>query len=740
MPKYTKDQLDQYSKDRYEHFNSTAEDNKKRYSNVVKRFGKNGTISAGKNEELYTKEAEEKYNSITLPDVPGMDDDMIALVSLGVAFDEKNLNKSYTSSSAGSMGFLEFNRTFMDENIILNNDGRTKDFSPILPVARQQAKDALDDYNNGNKEKVKAALKNIAEYLKGGIGGLEFNSNRTPGHKKGFFKTISKFMDDPDLGVKDMFNERELARLKANVKKEEAFSKATENAKNLILEHADANTPEREKQVTEYLMNMLISSVNSKSAVPEDMVETDLADSVKDIIEHDSNIALTDEDGASRSNSDVLQDLNQSINQSVNQNLVHDSPKYKKHFANSISGDTMGNLKSIYMDHNISHEETILSEDDGIEKFTALYKDKLKESPLYKSLVNAKTPKEMATALNNADLRIKAFGTDVIEHEKAFSEKTQKLCDGKTEDYNKKLATYRKDIRTVIPGAATLTDLDSINQGLNARPASLNIFQRNHNDSQSMIELREKTLALEMALHKHKIEPAYENKEVRKALLEAYKASIKYQTEKMQNANVDPTNSKWEPTSSMGKERFRAARKIEELAKEFIMDDIMEYEKQAAMEENQKIEENAYDKLKQVGSAKLEDNTVQGKALNNAVNELKAEREAHPFTDMSKQVAKVMAVKMVTDFYKSAKIKVTEKNAEGFNDDVEKTAADLQTRDDFKYMMSKRSIDAENAALTDGGKMLFPMLATAKRNMPKTPKNVQRTTTQPQIKNDLSLK
>lgn len=187
----------------------------------------------------------------------------------------------------------------------------------------------------------------------------------------------------------------------------------------------------------------------------------------------------------------------------------------------------------------------------------------------------------------------------------------------------------------------------------------------------------------------------------------------------------------------MGKDRFRAARKIEELAKEFIMDDIMEYEKQAAMEENQKIEENAYDKLKQVGSAKLEDNTVQGKALNNAVNELKAERDKHPFTDMSKQVAKVMAVKMVTDFYKSAKIKVTEKNAEGFNDDVEKTAADLQTRDDFKHMMKSRPRDAETAALEDGGKMLFPMLATAKRNMPKTPKNVQRTTTQPQIKNDL---
>ncbi len=745
MPKYTKDQLDEYSQGKLEFYNGVIATDKKRYTNIVDHFGKNASIDPGKNEEYYTNEAAQEYRSIVLPDVEGMDDDMIALVSLGVAFNEKNLHGSYTSSTAASLDMVSFNRVFLEDNIAKGDDKRTKGFSPIMPVLRKEAKEALDEYNKGDKQKVKAALKNIAEYIKDDIGSLTFNSNtRGVGHKKGFYKTISKFMDDPDLGVKEMFNERELARIKANIKKEEAFAKSNIAAKELIENPADANTPEREKQVMDYLMNMSIAAINADSTIKNDLVENDMINSVKDIIDHDANIELIDSEGNVKSSSDLISDLNVSVNQSVNIDYAEKSSKYKSKYNNIITNSSSNVLKNIYMERNISHEEALLSEDDGVKKFTDLYKDTVKDSPIYNSLMNAKTPKEMSKALDNAALRFTAYGTETIPHKTAVSEKAAKLSEGRTAEYKKALTNFRNDLRATIPGAAARTDLDSITAGLNSQPSKFNVFQMNHEDSQSIIDLREKTFEFEKLLYTVPKEPVLANEKVRAALMEAYKASIKYQTEKMKEAKADPNNNKWEPTSKMGKDRFRAAKKIEELAKEFIMDDIMKLENEAAMEENKKLAEEAelrnINKFKELSETKLGEDTIQGKALNSAIEALRKDKEKFPFADRSELVADIMAVKMVSDFYKSAKIKVTAKNANDFKEDVENTSKDLQKRDDFKHMMKSRPLDAETAALEDGGKMLFPMLATAKRNMPKTPKNVQRTTTQPQIKNDLSLK
>ena len=200
----------------------------------------------------------------------------------------------------------------------------------------------------------------------------------------------------------------------------------------------------------------------------------------------------------------------------------------------------------------------------------------------------------------------------------------------------------------------------------------------------------------------------------RKALLEAYKASIKYQNEKMTAAGADPTDSTWEPKSQMGKDRFRSARRIEELAKEFIMDDIMAYEKETVYNEERMREAN---KVKEISGRKLKSESYEGKAYSEALDDLKAKHDNDQF-DLSKEVAKLMSVKLVSDAYSSMKIKVTEKNAQKFKNDIDLAANDLMERKDFRKMMSDNSRKKiYDFAVQDGGKMLLPMLSKASKSI-----------------------
>ena len=485
---------------------------------------------------------------------------MISLIGVGVSFDKKYVRK--TGSSPGNMSPEDFHRVFVTNNII-HPDPRTIDYSDAMPKMRQETKNVLEEYNKGNKELVKKALRNIADYIKNDSGTLEFNSNQAGGiYNKGFYKTIGKFMNDPDLGVEKMFSEKDLLRVKANAKKLDAYEKSNNAAKELLLNPADANTPEREQQVLDYMLNMATASVTSKSVVNEEDSYNDLVNSISDFIDNDPRL-ITDEEGMSKTSTDIIVDLNQTIAQKVDDKKAA-SAKYKFAYDNVIGNKSSSLLRDIYQKDNVAPEEAILSEENGEEKLKEQLKTKIKESDLYQSLMKAKTPKEMSMALNKADMKFRAKGLDAIPHDKFESDLAKKVSLGKTEEYKKTIDRFRKDFRLLNSGSAVRKDLESVTAGINAQPARFNVFQKGHKDSKSIENLREKTAEFEKILYTVTKEPAMDDPKARKALFEAYKASIEYQNEKMTAAGVDPTNTKWEPTSSMGKERFRGARKIEE--------------------------------------------------------------------------------------------------------------------------------------------------------------------------------
>ena len=402
MPKYTKDQLNATAKSRLEYYENQLETEKLRYQKVNDRFGKNGKISSDllSGKKPYNDEDVEKYNSMTLPDVPGMDDDMISLIGVGVSFDKKYVRK--TSSSPGNLSAEDFHRVFVTSNII-PADPRTIDYSDAMPKIREETKNVLEEYNKGNKEPVKKALRNIADHIKNDSGTLEFNANQADGiYNKGFYKTIGKFMNDKDLGVEKMFSEKDLLRVKANAKKLDAYEKSNKAAKELLLNPADANTPEREQQVLDYMLNMATASVTSKSVVNEEDSYKDLVDSIGDFIDNDPRI-IADEEGMSKTNTDIIVDLNQTIAQKVDDKKAA-SAKYKFAYDNVIGNKSSSLLRDIYQKDNVAPEEAILSEENGEEKLKEQLRTKIKESDLYQSLMKAENPNQMAMALNKADM------------------------------------------------------------------------------------------------------------------------------------------------------------------------------------------------------------------------------------------------------------------------------------------------------------------------------------------------
>ncbi|WP_028509347.1 hypothetical protein [Ruminococcus sp. NK3A76] len=707
--------------------NETINTSKRVFSDVVDRYGRNGKLSnelMEDNKKQYDDAAVEQYNAITLPEVEGMDDDMIAFVAMGTIMDKKYIGKILTSSSTSGKDPYTFNKTYVADNII-KKDSRTMPFSDVLPKARYETKMILDAYNNGDKERVKKAIGNIAEYIKDDLGGQSYSDLSGGGiYLKGFYKTILKFMDDPDLGVKDMFSPRDLARIKGNAKKLEAFEKANKTAKDMIENYAEPGSAEREKQVIEYLSNMTVANVNALDIISKEETFADLASSVDDFAGLDSDI-ISDPENVSQSGTEYVDNL-------LNHLQGKDFKKMPLDIQlayGRVAANSEGEARTKYRDHNITHSEVILAEDNGEEKLLEHYKEQMKDSPLYKQLLNAKDPASVVKAINQTDLRFRVTGAETLPHSEIYSEKTAELSEGKTAEFNAIKDSYRKDVRLLSSGIVSKKELAGITKGLNTQPGSANIFQRNHKDSQSIIDLREKTEAFENSL-RGVGEPAMADPNVRKALLEAYKASVKYQNEKMTQAGADMYDNKWEPRLPMGKERFRAARRIEELAKEFIMDDIMALEKQAEYDLNStsKYVDRAKE-AKRVSSQKFSDKSYEGKAYNEAVNDLKTQHDEGSF-DLSGAIAKVMAVKMVADIYKTHKMVLNHKTVKEFNQMVKHTAADLQNRDDFKYMIKKNSRrDLYNAAMEDGGKRLLPKLASARKAL--EPKAKPITTEQP---------
>lgn len=229
-------------------------------------------------------------------------------------------------------------------------------------------------------------------------------------------------------------------------------------------------------------------------------------------------------------------------------------------------------------------------------------------------------------------------------------------------------------------------------------------YQVGHDDSFAFESFRDRTLELNSYLEKSVTVQAVDkdmktvlDPEFREKLLRAYKASVFYQNAKRNQANV-PEGESWDgPKSPMGKARYEAAQAIEAFAKKFIMDDIV---KDAQEAENAKLEEAEKDRQR---SKRMDMESVVGqemKLASNQLDEAVKEKNLHMGWNydginrtalISKQLARILAIKAVSDIYATASdksIDVKNLDVEDFRNDVGIAQKAIMESADFDLMVN----------------------------------------------------
>ena len=282
----------------------------------------------------------------------------------------------------------------------------------------------------------------------------------------------------------------------------------------------------------------------------------------------------------------------------------------------------------------------------------------------------------------------------------------------------RKLSELSKQIKT-----ETDTLMPEVMEGLSKKAS---FYQIGHKDSWAFESFRDRTRDLDKYLKKSpnvlSVDENLKNTidpEFREKLLLAYKASVYYQNAKRKDAGI-AEGAEWEgPSSPMGRARYEAAQKIEQLARKYIMDDIV---KDAQAEENKALDREQ--KNRQSGNdGQFEDMvSEESKAASDALRAVAVEKKLRePFTDysnvnrtaaVSEELAQILAVRVVADIYQNGmtgKIDLSKMNAqeqerfrENFRHDISVAQKEIMGSADFNLMV--------NGLKTENGKTVVEPL------------------------------
>ena len=276
-------------------------------------------------------------------------------------------------------------------------------------------------------------------------------------------------------------------------------------------------------------------------------------------------------------------------------------------------------------------------------------------------------------------------------------------------------------------------------------------------DSPALLELRTKTQMLHdlmqtkgasVAQDLSKANQLMQDPEIKTALLEAYQASVVYQSAMREQANVPEDTLQWRPADPAHAAQSDSAVEIEQYARQFIDIEVL----RAAAERDEKARED--ERIKAAQKAQLEHtydaNSVGGKCVQSAIDKVKADVrilvEAYaktapnfkgvpadptaddlavipigeaPMKDLFQSYfARVIAARTVADASERAAkdgMPMNEKEAKRFVDEL---TEEIKTRPDHKTMVAETPFKELYAAATEsGGKALMMKLAEAGRKV-----------------------
>lgn len=238
-----------------------------------------------------------------------------------------------------------------------------------------------------------------------------------------------------------------------------------------------------------------------------------------------------------------------------------------------------------------------------------------------------------------------------------------------------------------------------------------------HIDSKELKELKKQTMALQKAVKEAAL-PVTDNPEVKKAMLAAYKASAAYETAKRKDANAED-DREWTPKTDSGKERMAGAKIIEDLAKRYIMDDVVKVLQHEEDLKRKQLKEKSSGTLLDRGSEAKE---LMQSAIAETVGKAAELGNTASAKDMGNELAKVLAVNVVGRTYQLAGgVPDVEPDGEPFDLEKEilKAAEDIKSRTDFQQMLDQMNVKEAVSLTVDrpDGKLLADKLVQVRKDL-----------------------
>ena len=673
-----------------------------RGSALLKTFGPNGTIPSSEvPEKYYSPEAAAEYGETKLPVPKGLTPEIVALLALSNSMDDTRYDFKHKMTDSSSpnekFDYAAWNRAFILTSLI-KVDARCRDFSDIMVDSRKQTKYALEEYEKGNYQPIRKAIKVLAKNVKDYM--LDANTdNNLDCPDKEVYKLFMQMEQIPELGFKEEFTESQLAKLHALNAQMESGDRFYQSAQQLVENPPEAGSEERKQLVFDMLMNagMMRAASGDGGAVNK-------VTKIQDDIFAEFGAQLDPPVSGNR------------MKKKIGELTVDTTLDSRTRF--EIERIDYGYLGALIIpiapSEHFSAVQGYLAEPDGKEQLTAAYREAIEKSDLYQQLVNETDPKQLALNIDKAGQQelekykgVKLDGSKA-EHYCAQTPMTDALIKKWKESFQREFAHEigPKKMEKALSGLKSHTP---------------NLFHRN---SAEIIALREKTEMLKRTL-KEKGFGAMQDPAVRQMMKDTYQASIQYTLAKRREAGVSEADSTWRPKTPGGKARYEAALAVEAYTKQFL--DEKELMREAELDVKQQEEEQILaatlkEQNKQFGGKGAADTAVQT-ALQNIKNSYDPQafmylQEAQQRQLMEEKIAGFIAVRTVAEASERAVKNGMKISQAQFDAAVKDAVKEVREREDFKELMSGNPVaDLVDAANTPGGKGIMIKLAQAQKKI-----------------------
>ncbi|MCR5291984.1 MAG: hypothetical protein K6E28_03715 [Eubacterium sp.] len=400
-------------------FRNEYEDHKRRFKisidkgfkNILDVYGPNGKVP-----QSIGYPHPEEYDDIHLEVPQGLTDELVAAIVLGAALSKSRLDRDL-SSSTNRTDVVSNNQMHFLVNVI-EGDTREKKFVPIMVQAKKEAAAAIKKYKEqGDDKDIKKLLHNYANYAANNSTeayAAEYNQAEIKDMKLGQM-FCQKYVIDGKFKVKpagtDVTKVQEL-RLMSYSKQMEAFKKAETSKLKLIDEAAVIDGEDKEKLVEDMILDTYISYI------------------------------------ATRNRYNTSEKINQNRMQAFkNVGINPGDPIWAETGNQGVGkvGDAANKAYMAYSRNQITDLEAIMGAPHGRENIKNAYLDAIKNSDIYRNIMNANTRKGMIDALMALD-HDAIRGMDVAFPDVHMPKYAYILNDKRKETLNKELADVRKEV------------------------------------------------------------------------------------------------------------------------------------------------------------------------------------------------------------------------------------------------------------------------------------------------------